>query len=404
MLPRVARCKGLCGLSAALLVIAACRPGSIDSDSSGDSNSTDDPEQCGSGVPKSGKYCFERVVVPDIEWVAAGTAYPLGADRTGLVVAHGTDNRLSLFGLDEGTPRLLDQIEFPASALWSSHLDTDSFADIVASPMSGSSLRVVRGNENSFGDVVTLLDDGPLVRGVALIDANGDGITEILAGGSNHGTLWALTDGVWEAVPGEIELPACKGIVDAEVADIDNNGSKDIVLIGWSNSIVACKDQEGFPYDPAFHAIVTLLTDGSTLQLEQAQFPAGTMTGCLAVGDFDGDDNVDIAVGSDGLSPYDVYLHRGLGDGTFDSPMRMDTEHLIECPLVAGDFDGDGDDELWKGYTEFQIVETPFDSPTTHDIQLPAGAVFVEDFNHDGIDDIAAVSHEYPFSILLSNP
>jgi hypothetical protein len=140
------------------------------------------------------------------------------------------------------------------------------------------------------------------------------------------------------------------------------------------------------------------------MQLEQAQFPAGTMALCLTVGDFDGDDDVDIAVATDGIPSFDVYLHRGRGDGTFDPAVRMEIEHALQCPLVAGDFDGDEDDELWQGFPDFQILDALFDAPTTHDVQLPAGALLVEDFNHDGIDDIAGVAHEYPLSILLSNP
>ncbi len=53
-------------------------------------------------------------------------------------------------------------------------------------------LQGIHGAQNSFGDVVALLDDAPVVHGVALVDANGDGIAEIVAGGTNHGTLmWA---------------------------------------------------------------------------------------------------------------------------------------------------------------------------------------------------------------------
>jgi hypothetical protein len=187
------RRRVLCGLVAVLVAASGCRPGSIDSDSSsnGDSNSTDDPGACGSGVPKSGKYCFERVVVPDIQFVEAATAYPLGADATGLVVAHGPDDRLSLIGFDEGTPRLRDQIALgfvKHSSVWSSRLDVDSFTDIVGvSPLARYPRRaeLVRRRRGA-------LDDAPVVHGVALVDANGDGIAEIVAGGTNHGTLmWA---------------------------------------------------------------------------------------------------------------------------------------------------------------------------------------------------------------------
>ncbi len=80
---------------------------------------------------------------------------------------------------------------------------------------------------------------------------------------------------------------------------------------------------------------------------------AGRSPACYAVGDFNGDRQLDVAVGDpDGAQ---VYLYLRQPDGGFASPQRYPAFSDVRS-LAAADWDGDGSDELFVGSPREQSV------------------------------------------------
>lgn len=129
-----------------------------------------------------------------------------------------------------------------------------------------------------------------------------------------------------------------------------------------------------------------------------------------AVGDFTGDGQLDFVF--DRRSVFStpkgqLILHTGNGDGTFGPQIEHDTPtqpaSLDLTSLDAGDFDGDGVDELLLAYTDSNGVDQLLWCGVTQSALSPTGTVALpftvrrvhaEDFDGDGRDEAVAVSED----------
>jgi archaellum component FlaF (FlaF/FlaG flagellin family) len=125
----------------------------------------------------------------------------------------------------------------------------------------------------------------------------------------------------------------------------------------------------------------------------------------VAIGDFNGDGNLDFAsVGST------LMLFLGNGDGTFQPQISIPSTGGTS--VAAGDFNGDGKlDLVFADYPNVSVVlgngdgtfQSPITSPAGYD-----GHIRVADFNGDGILDIVAINFftdflDAGFSVQLGN-
>jgi hypothetical protein len=135
----------------------------------------------------------------------------------------------------------------------------------------------------------------------------------------------------------------------------------------------------------------------------------------VAVGDFNGDGKLDLAVANytqnqsrPDSEPGSVAVLLGEGDGSFQDPVNYDAGQAPRA-VAVGDFNGDGKLDLavasyWGG---IQILLGNGDGTFRAAVRYEAGtgsyAVVVADFNNDGKEDLAVANSQIGVSILLGN-
>jgi Bacterial Ig-like domain (group 3)/FG-GAP-like repeat/Domain of unknown function (DUF4214)/FG-GAP repeat len=228
---------------------------------------------------------------------------------------------------------------------------------------------------------------------MAVGDFNGDGnadlaVTDI---GTPGGVSVLLGDGLGQftAAPGS-PFAAGSRPQPVVVADFNGDGNPDLAVGNYGIQLVPLT------------GITVLLGDGSGGFAPASGGPFLTQSNVqsLAVGDFNGDGNADLAVIDAGVSVV-VLLGDGAGGFTALSPIRTGIDPFY---VSVGDFNGDGRADLavldlgYPGSLEFPTLTVllgdgsgGFSGAPGGPLQLgdyPVSAA-VADFNGDGIDDLA---------------
>ncbi|MEM9379001.1 MAG: VCBS repeat-containing protein [Planctomycetota bacterium] len=288
-----------------------------------------------------------------------------------------------------------------ACAVEVARIDGDGFPDLVvavAPELSlGTSRRELRWYRNGgYGDyhAVEVVDDeqnGVVGVEVADLDADGD-LDVVCARAGGRPPAWFENDGN-RIVPGAhaIDVPDDWIVGEARTADLDGDGIVDIVhacsthRVGWS------RGRGTGDFVPVRE--VTRRIDGPE---------------CATGLDLDGDGDLDVVVAStdDGGASALTLIENGRADG-FDAPRPLDFElgapERIER-MVAGDLDGDGDDDLafasfgdgWLAWAENRHGAL---LPPTAVAPLPAnaaGTMRLADLDGDGALDLVVTSAALP--------
>jgi hypothetical protein len=181
------------------------------------------------------------------------------------------------------------------------------------------------------------------------------------------------------------------------VGDFNGDGKADLaVLLGGP--------QQG----PSGRTVSIMLGNGDGTFQPPQDYRAGEDPSFVAVGDFNGDGKLDLAVTNKTSNSVSILL--GNGDGTF-RPQAFYASQMEPVFVAVGDFNGDGKADLAVsngGSNSVSILQGngdgTFRQAKSYATEVGPAAVSVGDFNGDGKADLAVVNWgSNTVSILLGN-
>ncbi len=310
--------------------------------------------------------------------------------------------------------------------------DFDGDADVDAYVV-GPDILLLNDGRGRFVDVTRpAIEVGAWHVGVAVGDVDGDGRLDAAIGRENGLRLF-VSDGGSDFVDASANLPAGVSAGKLAFGDVDGDGDEDLVTrsYGWTSTQlflllndgtgvftdasqqipsppieaedVALGDADGDGDLDLFVAIQGLnsrlyLNDGS------GGFTLGflpldaSLSSHVALGDVDGDGDLDAVWGAQGQNR----LHLGLGNGLFvDATAQLPAQGGVTTSLALVDVDGDGDLDLVTGnvWTVPDALALNDGTGTFTDVTatLPSGdlgdVVLAGDFDGDGDVDLYGTLH-----------
>lgn len=213
-------------------------------------------------------------------------------------------------------------------------------------PCPQSSVGVLLGNgDGTFGTTHAYGSGGVYADGVAVADLNGDGIPDIvvvncgnalsnhcIGAGGNLGILFGNGDGTFQPV---VSFPlggGGYGAIDVAIADVNLDGSNDIIVAGDCAS-GGCGG-------------VLLGKGDGTFRPEIPFGSGGLIAFSIAVGDVNGDGKPDAVVGNQcatqACQTSTIGVALGNGDGTFQTAVAYNSGGLYPDGVEIADLRGNG--------------------------------------------------------------
>jgi hypothetical protein len=348
--------------------------------------------------------------------------YPTGPNPTGLVVGDfNGDGHLDLATADHvsrissGSPGMVSILLGNADGTFQSHIDSPAGDGVIG-------LAAADFNLDGRLDLVVDNQPSPGSQTVSLLIGRGDGSFEqpapLSAGGSPTSLVAADFDG--DGNP-DVAITTGEGAVAVLRGNGDGSFQPRVNYIAGAGPfrIIATDMNADGNLDlvlslstsiPSHGAVAILLGVGDGTFQPRREYAMGSF-GALVAGDFNGDGNQDVAVAKGGNTA-SVLL--GIGDGTLSHPTEYGTGNGVAA-VATGDFNGDGNLDL-------VVVNSACSCPRgTVSILLGNGdgtfrpradfatgevpiALVTGDFNQDGNLDLAvANSLDATVSILLGN-
>ena len=272
--------------------------------------------------------------------------------------------------------------------------DNDGDIDVAIGCHGSDQVNVLRGDGSGGFPIKTAYTADQQVRAVGVLDANGDGWDDIVAtgrlGSSSGGNLSLLLNNGDGTFAPRISMEA--GVnqeTSLAVADGNNDGIMDLFVGSYTVP----------------RTITVMLGDGTGGFAPQPHVATLGLPWMLAVGDLNGDQNVDVV--SAGASGGNLAIHFGDGSGGISAAtvLAMGGQPIA---IDAGDIDGDGDLDLAASnnagsWVIWENVNGSFVNPRTLLASSAGSCATLYDRDNDGDLDLTGVDEVDDWLYLFEN-
>ncbi len=276
-------------------------------------------------------------------------------------------------------------------------LNRDGRVDLAFTNPGVSRISIYLGRGDGTFEPPSHFATGGRPRGIVAADLNGDGVLDLAVAATGQSAAFVHL-GAGDGSFGEAKsFRVGSRPFMLEAIDFNHDGHLDLVVAN-----------EGEGKEPEEGALSVLLGDGQG-GFSVTSIPSGRFGADVAVTDFDGDGNADVALATWGTN--DVHVHLGLGDGTFAPRRSFSYEGHGIYRVLAADLDRDGNPDMIltdvKGSSLYILYgDGQGDFPRTR--VLPAGRgvrhAVASDLNGDGWLDLASANTAAgEMSVMLSN-
>jgi hypothetical protein len=284
----------------------------------------------------------------------------------------------------------------------------DGIPDLAVANLDSNNVSVLLGNGDGTFQTARNFSAGSGPFSVAVGDFTGNGVSDLAVANAGSDTVSVLLgngNGTFQTARSFSTGGA--GPRSVAVGDFNGDGFLDLVVAGYG---VYCNDfGDCHNFD---ETVRVLLGNGDGTFQAARSFAAGPTPRSVAVGEFDGDGRLDLAVANYGSNTVSVLL--GNGDGTFQAARSFATGSGPNS-VAAGDFNGDGLLDLAVAnnghYGQNSTVSVllsngdgSFQAARNFNAGTAPSSAAVADFNGDGIPDLAVANQASDnVSVLLGN-
>lgn len=275
----------------------------------------------------------------------------------------------------------------------SSDIDGDGHLDLTIGTYSGRQVVILFGNgDGTFANLLSWTNTSRLPVEVAVADMNGDGLQDLISSNYSHGA-------------GSISVILASGFRQfaSPLEFVSGNGTTGLAIAdfnGDSQLDVATSDYQA-------GTVSILLNSGAGILGNRTAYETGSLPSRITHDDFNGDGAIDLAVANYGSN--ELIIHYGNGNGTLQTPLRLPAVGSL-INVKHGDFNGDR-------FTDF-VVSMPdrnsiglfsggVNSTYEPAIYFPTGTnpigLAVADFDGNGTMDVATANFVSRDVSLLKN-
>jgi hypothetical protein len=272
----------------------------------------------------------------------------------------------------------------------------DGKLDLVVGYTSGGDVSILLGNgDGTFRPPVTYSvgQGGSQFFQIAVGDLNADGKLDFVVSDNDDNNVAVFIgngDGTFQPKVTYVAGPYPSSIA---IADLNGDGKPDLVVTNQNCPPPAC----------GVGTVSILLGNGGGTFQSQVQYPTGSGPNWVAVGDFNRDGKLDLAVvNGEAGGPSNVSILINNGNGTFQAPVSYPLNGN-GASIATADFNGDGNLDLAVadngGLVSILLGNGngTFQPRTDYPTNPPWGSLAIGDFNEDGHLDIAVGSSRLGF-------
>jgi hypothetical protein len=315
-----------------------------------------------------------------------------GDGNLDVAVTNSSSNTVSVF-LGNGDGTFQSKVDFATgNKPWGisvADLNGDGIPDVVVTNAADGTVGVFLGQGTGASWTLAkqaIYNTGSNPSSVAIGDVNNDGIPDLAVANDNNFSTVSVFLGVGNGTfqPRFQYATAPGSPISIGLADFNGDNKLDIVVA------VGGKQSNGAPVN----AVSILLGDGNGDFQTHVDYPTGSFPTGLAVGDFNGDGNTDVAVTNGNGNT--LTLLGGVGNGTFGAAVLVGTGDT-PCGVAAGDFNNSGIADLVVANSGANSVSVILRNGSNGTFQARADypassdpySIVAADFNGDGKLDLA---------------